>query len=50
MATYRTPKAWWRILFGGPNMTMDKDFYYGGKKEQSPSLVNTQIRRSKDEK
>lgn len=50
MATYRTPKAWWRILFGGPNMTMDKDFYYGGKKEQSPGLVNTQIRRSKDEK
>jgi sterol desaturase/sphingolipid hydroxylase (fatty acid hydroxylase superfamily) len=50
MATYRTPKAWWRILFGGPNMTMDKDFYYGGKKEQSASLVNAQIRRSKDEK
>ncbi|MGH1434690.1 MAG: sterol desaturase family protein [Lewinella sp.] len=50
MATYRTPRAWWRILFGGPNMTMDKDHYYGGKEAESTSLLNTQIRRSKDEK
>ena len=26
---YRSPKAWWRILFGSPSMTMDKDKYYG---------------------
>lgn len=29
MMKYRTPKAWWRILFGSPSMTMDKDKYYG---------------------
>lgn len=29
MRTYRTPRAWWRILFGSPNMTLDKDASYG---------------------
>lgn len=50
MATYRTPKAWWRILFGGPNMTLDKEHYYGNKPKMSPGTANVQIRRSKDEK
>ncbi len=29
MKQYRSPKAWWRILFGSPNMTLDKDANYG---------------------
>ncbi|NJC24679.1 sterol desaturase family protein [Neolewinella antarctica] len=29
MNTYRHPKAWWRIMFGGPGMTLDKEKYYG---------------------
>ncbi len=28
MARYRSPKAWWRILFGSPGMTLDKDASY----------------------
>lgn len=47
---YRTPRAWWRILFGGPNMTLDKDYYYGKKKNLSSGTVSTQVRQSKDEK
>lgn len=40
MKQYPTPRAWWRILFGGPNMTLDKEHYYGGKpKKQAPELV-----------
>ena len=27
MATYRSPKAWWKILFGSPNLTLDKKAY-----------------------
>lgn len=34
MARYRSPRAWWRILFGGPNMTLDKNHYYGGQPQQ----------------
>ena len=26
---YRHPKAWWRILFHGPGLTLDKEKYYG---------------------
>ena len=29
MKEYRHPKAWWRIMFGGPGMTLDKEKYYG---------------------
>ena len=29
MGHYRSPKAWWRILFGKPHMTLDKEYYYG---------------------
>ena len=29
MARYRSPKAWWRIWFHGPGLTLDKDRYYG---------------------
>ena len=35
MATYRHPKAWWRIWFGGPGMTLDKEKYYGFYKQPS---------------
>ncbi len=31
LATYRHPKAWWRILFGGPGLTLDKERWYGFK-------------------
>ncbi|MEL7160561.1 MAG: sterol desaturase family protein, partial [Bacteroidota bacterium] len=27
--TYRNPKAWWRILFHGPGLTLDKEKHYG---------------------
>ncbi len=38
MRKYPTPQAWWRILFGGPNMTLDKEHYYGGKpKKEEPA-------------
>jgi len=29
LGKYRSLKAWWRILFGSPSMTVDKDKYYG---------------------
>ena len=29
MNTYRHPKAWWRIWFGGPGLTLDKEKHYG---------------------
>ncbi len=29
MKQYRSLKAWWRILFGSPNMTLDKEANYG---------------------
>ncbi|MGD1846268.1 MAG: sterol desaturase family protein [Salibacteraceae bacterium] len=50
LGTYRTPRAWWRILFGGPNMTLDKEHYYGNKPKSALGTANVQIRRSKDEK
>jgi sterol desaturase/sphingolipid hydroxylase (fatty acid hydroxylase superfamily) len=50
LATYRTPKAWWRILFGSPNMTLDKDAYYGGNKSSKLARTPAQVRQSKDEK
>jgi len=31
MMKYRSPRAWWRILFCSPNMTLDKEHYYGFK-------------------
>lgn len=34
MGRYRSPKAWWRILFGKPGMTLDKDYYYGNVKQK----------------
>lgn len=50
MAKYRTPRAWWRILFGSPNMSLDKEAYYGGNKSSKSARTPTQVRRSKDEK
>lgn len=29
LAKYRHPKAWWRILFHGPGLTLDKEKNYG---------------------
>ena len=29
MMTYRHPKAWWRIMFHGPGLTLDKEKHYG---------------------
>ncbi|MGB3546385.1 MAG: sterol desaturase family protein [Saprospiraceae bacterium] len=29
MRTYPHPRSWWRILFGGPGMSLDKQMYYG---------------------
>ncbi|WP_420459934.1 sterol desaturase family protein [Neolewinella sp.] len=29
MNTYRHPRAWWRIWFGGPGLTLDKEKHYG---------------------
>lgn len=29
LAEYRHPKAWWRIMFHGPGLTLDKEKYYG---------------------
>lgn len=45
MAKYRSPKAWWRILFGSPSMTIDKDKYYGegAAFESSEALANKMI-------
>ena len=37
MAKYRHPKAWWRILFGGPGMSLDKEKWYGFYKQQPVS-------------
>ncbi len=28
LARYRNPRAWWRILFGSPGLTLDKERYY----------------------
>ena len=36
MKTYRTPSAWWKILFGSPNLTLDKEKYYGNAQKQQP--------------
>ena len=27
LSTYRSPKAWWKILFGSPNLTLNKKAY-----------------------
>lgn len=29
MMTYRHPKAWWRIMFHGPGLVLDKEKHYG---------------------
>ncbi len=34
MARYRSPRAWKRILFGSPGLTLDKERYYGGEAEE----------------
>lgn len=33
MKQYRSPKAWFRILFGKPGLTLDKERYYGKAKQ-----------------
>ncbi|MEM7572515.1 MAG: sterol desaturase family protein [Bacteroidota bacterium] len=37
MGRYRSPRAWWRILFGPPGMALDKDHFYGGKPKRDDS-------------
>ena len=45
MKTYRHPKAWWRIMFHGPGLTLDKERYYGFYKYKDgkvpPSVTDT---------
>lgn len=48
LARYRTPRAWWRILFGSPNMTLDKDHYYGGAAPKQVAMVK--VSKLSDEK
>lgn len=36
MKQYRSPKAWFRILFGKPGLTLDKERYYGKAKKVDP--------------
>lgn len=44
MATYRSPKAWWRILFGDPGLAKDKNHYYGGaEKEEVAALKKEEV-------
>jgi sterol desaturase/sphingolipid hydroxylase (fatty acid hydroxylase superfamily) len=45
MMTYRHPKAWWRIMFHGPGLTLDKEKHYGFYKYadgQVPSATEAQ--------
>ncbi|GJM32492.1 MAG: hypothetical protein DHS20C18_14930 [Saprospiraceae bacterium] len=42
MKQYRSAKAWWRILFGSPNMTLDKDANYGGMAKEPAKLANSE--------
>jgi sterol desaturase/sphingolipid hydroxylase (fatty acid hydroxylase superfamily) len=49
LGRYRTPRAWWRILFGSPNMSLNKEYYYGNQSAASTAVI-AQIRQTKDEK
>jgi len=49
LGRYRTPRAWWRILFGSPNMSLNKEYYYGNQPAASTAVI-AQIRQAKDEK
>ncbi len=41
MARYRSLRAWWRILFGSPGLTLDKERYYGASEESRASRDST---------
>lgn len=43
MGRYRRPRAWWRILFGKPGMTLDKEYYYGSGKKKDVSAVEAVV-------
>jgi len=49
LGRYRTPRAWWRILFGSPNMSLNKEYYYGNQPAASTAVI-AKIRQAKDEK
>ncbi|MEL6393088.1 MAG: sterol desaturase family protein [Bacteroidota bacterium] len=40
LARYRSLKAWRRILFGPPGMTLDKEHFYGGKERESSAITS----------
>ncbi len=46
MNTYRHPKAWYRIWFGGPGLTLDKEKHYGFYKNKGAAA---QVQNSRKE-